>query len=117
MADDVMLALLQEIRDLQKQQLEHLQGSIANQKQSLANQQQSLAVQQQAVDRQKTLLSRTTRLCIFLLCVMFLLLSVSLFPFFFRLFLGHHPACSWSAIYATQPVGTSISRLSSRMLK
>ena len=94
MADDGMLALLQEIRDLHKQQLEHLATSIANQKQSLAHQQQSLGVQQQAVDRQKALMGRVTRLWIFLLCVLFLLLSFSLFPFFFRLFLGHHSVCS-----------------------
>jgi hypothetical protein len=89
MADDATLALLQEIRDLQKQQLEHLRVSVANQQQSLANQQQSLSVQQQVVERQKTLTQRASRLWIFVLLGVFVLFFLQFFPFFFRLLLGH----------------------------
>jgi len=62
MADDQTLAILQEIRDLQRQQLEVLRTSVANQQQSLTNQQQSLTVQQQVVERQKYLVARGTKL-------------------------------------------------------
>ena len=73
MDDDQSLAVLQEIRDLQKQQLEALRASVANQQQSLTNQQQSLAVQQQVVERQKYLVARGTRLWVFVLCSIFVL--------------------------------------------
>ena len=89
MSDDATLALLQEIRDLQKQQLEQLRVSVANQQQSLANQQQSLTVQQQSVERQKNLVNRANRLWIFVLVVVFALFFFQFFPFFFRLLLGH----------------------------
>lgn len=89
MADDATLALLQEIRDLQKQQLEHLRASVANQQQSLANQQQSLAAQQLSIERQKLLVARTSRLWIFLLLGVFSLFCFQFFPFFFRLLSGH----------------------------
>jgi hypothetical protein len=88
MADDATLALLQEIRDLQKQQLEHLHVSVANQQQSLANQQQSLAVQQQVVERQKMLTQRSSRLWIFVLLGVFFLYFLQFIPIFFRLLLG-----------------------------
>ncbi len=89
MADDATFALLQEIRDLQKQQLEHLRASVANQQQSLANQQQSLAVQQQVVERQKILTKRASRLWIFVLVGVFFLYFLQTIPFFFHLLLGH----------------------------
>lgn len=89
MADDATLALLQEIRDLQKQQLEHLRVSVANQQQSLTNQQRSLGVQQQVVERQKTLTERASRLWIFVLLGAFFLFFLQFFPVFFRLLLGH----------------------------
>jgi len=88
MADDATIALLEEVRDLQKLQLEHLRASLVNQQQSLANQQQSLAVQQQVVERQKTLVARANRLWIFVLLGAFLLFFFQFFPFFFRLILG-----------------------------
>ncbi len=88
MAEDATIALLQEIRDLQKQQLEQLRTSVANQQQSLANQQQSLSVQQQVVERQRMLTQRASRLWIFVFLGMFLLLFLQFFPIFFRLLLG-----------------------------
>ena len=51
MADDAVVGLLQEIRDLRKQHLEQTKIPLANQQQALANQQQS-------IDR-KQLLGRT----------------------------------------------------------
>ena len=48
MADDQIIKLLEEIRDLQKQQIE-------NSKQALANQQQAIAAQKQAVRRARVL--------------------------------------------------------------
>lgn len=89
MADDGMLALLQEIRDLQKQQLEVLRTSIANQQQSLTNQQQSLAVQRDGVERQKNVLARSSRLWIFVLLGIFVLFFLQFSPMFFRLLLRH----------------------------
>lgn len=49
MADEQVLKLLEEIRDLQKQQIE-------NSKLALANQQQAIAVQKQSVQRARVLL-------------------------------------------------------------
>lgn len=49
MADEQVIKLLEEIRDLQKQHLEHY-------KIALANQQQALETQKQAVRRSKSLL-------------------------------------------------------------
>jgi hypothetical protein len=96
MADETTVALLQEIRDLQKQELECLRASVANQQQSLTNQQQSLAnqkqslaVQQLAVERQKMLLARSTRLWVFIVGSIFVLLFLSFFPIFFKLLLRH----------------------------
>ena len=89
MADDATLALLQEIRDLQKQQLEHLRTSVANQQQSLANQQQSLSVQQQVVERQKMLTQRSSRLWIFVLLGVF-------FPIFAAIYSNFLSSFAWS---------------------
>jgi len=89
MADDVMIALLHEIRDLQKQQLELLRTSVANQQQSLTNQQQSLAVQHDVVERQKSVLAKSARLWIFVLLAIFVLFFLQFFPMFFRLLLRH----------------------------
>lgn len=72
MGDDATTQLLQEIRDLQKQQLELLRTSAANQQQSLANQMASLAVQKEAHERQKLLVGRANRLWIFALGAVFL---------------------------------------------
>ena len=49
MADDRVIKLLEEIRDLQKQQIE-------NSKTALANQQQAIGVQRQAVQRARVVL-------------------------------------------------------------
>ena len=49
MSDEKVIILLQEIRDLQKQQIE-------NSKVALSNQQQAIATQQRAVRRARTLL-------------------------------------------------------------
>ncbi len=49
MADEQVIRLLQEIRDLQKQQIE-------NAKQALANQQQAITTQKQTVRRARVLL-------------------------------------------------------------
>jgi len=87
MGYDATLALLQEIRDLQKQQVEYLRTTLANQQQALANQQQSLTVQQGAVERQKKVLEKSSRLWIFVLLVAFVLLFMQLFPIFFKLLL------------------------------
>jgi hypothetical protein len=89
MADDQTLALLQEIRDFQKQQLEILRTSVVNQQQSLTNQQQSLALQQQVVERLKYLVARGTRLWMFVLGSIFVLFFLYFFPIFFKLLLGH----------------------------
>jgi len=87
MGDDATLALLQEIRDLQKQQVEYLRTTLANQQQALANQQQSLTVQQGVVERQKKVLEKASRLWIFVLLVAFVLLFMQFFPFCFKLLL------------------------------
>ena len=85
MADDAILALLHEIRDLQKQNLECLRATLVNQQQSLANQQQSLTVQQGVVERQKKVLEKSSRLWIFVLLGAFVLYFMQFFPLFFRL--------------------------------
>lgn len=82
MADDATVALLQEIRDLQKQQLEYMRTSVANQ-------QQSLAVQQLVVERQKTLVTRSTKLWLYVLASIFLLFFLYLTPIFSRFLQGH----------------------------
>lgn len=89
MADDEIVALLREIRDLQTQQSEYLRALVANQQQALSHQQQSLANQQQSMERQRLLLAKSSRLWIFVLGGVFILLFLSLFPTFFRLLLGH----------------------------
>ena len=86
MADDSTVALLQEIRNLQKRQTELLQTFVAGQQQGLANQQQSLAVQQQVVERQKLVLARSARIWMFVLLGGFMLLFLSLLTPFLRLF-------------------------------
>jgi hypothetical protein len=80
--DEATVALLQEIRDLQKQQLECLRTSIANP-------QQSLGVQQQVVDRQKVLVTRSTRLWLYVLGSIFLLFFLYLNPIFSKFVVGH----------------------------
>ncbi|HEY4843833.1 MAG TPA: hypothetical protein VIH78_17820 [Terriglobales bacterium] len=82
MGDEATVALLQEIRDIQKQQLECLRTSIANQ-------QQSLGVQQQVVDRQKMLVTRSTRLWLYVLGSIFLLFFLYLIPIFSKFVVGH----------------------------
>ena len=52
MADDSTVALLQEIRDLQKKHTELLQAFVEGQQQGLTNQKQALANQQQVAERQ-----------------------------------------------------------------
>ncbi len=49
MSDEHVIQLLQEIRDLQKQQIE-------NSRLALSNQQQAIAIQQQSVRRARTIL-------------------------------------------------------------
>ena len=70
MPDDSMLAVLQEIRDLQKQHLE--QSRLA-----LANQERSLGVQQEAVNRQKKLAGYSTWLRVFVLLSVFVLVFLA----------------------------------------
>jgi hypothetical protein len=82
MADEATVALLQEIRDLQRQQLECLRTS-------LANQQQSLGVQQQVVERQKMLVTRSTKLWLYVLGSIFVLFFLYLVPIFSK-FVGRH---------------------------
>jgi len=89
MADDQTVTLLKEIRDLQKQQLEVLRTSVANQQESLTNQRQSLTVQQQVVERQRYLVARGTRLWMFIVGSIFVLFFLNFFPFFFKLLLRH----------------------------
>lgn len=61
MADEQVIALLQEIRDLQKQHIE-------NYKNALQNQQESIAIQRRAVRRQ-----RLSLVLLFVLLIVFLL--------------------------------------------
>ena len=92
MADEPILNVLQEIRELQRQQLECSRTSLANQQQSLANQQQSLAAQQQSVERQKMVLARSGKLWVFVLGAIFLLFFfsfLSYLPTLFRWLSGH----------------------------
>jgi hypothetical protein len=92
MADDSTVALLQEIRDLQKKHTELLQAFVEGQQQGLKNQQQSLAVQQQVVERQKLVLARSTKLWVFVFAGVFLLLLLAFTPIVLNLFmklLGH----------------------------
>jgi hypothetical protein len=77
MPDDSMLAVLQEIRDLQKQHLEQSRLALANQERSLANQERSLAVQQEAVNRQKKLAGYSTWLRVFVLLSVFVLVFLA----------------------------------------
>ena len=56
MADQQVVKLLEEIRDLQKQQLENYKQVISGQQQALANQQQALETQKQVVRRSKVVL-------------------------------------------------------------
>jgi hypothetical protein len=86
MADDSTAAVLREILDLQKKHLELMQTFVAGQQQGLANQSQSLAVQQQVVERQKQVLARSTKLWIFLLAGVFLLLLLAFTPLVFNMF-------------------------------
>lgn len=79
MAEETTLALLQEIRDLQKQQLELHRATVANQQQALTNQQTSLTVQREAAERQKLLVGRANRLWIFVLGAVFLLFFLAIF--------------------------------------
>jgi hypothetical protein len=87
MADDSTMALLQEIRDLQKQQTKLLQVFVEGQQLGLKNQQQSLSVQQLAVERQKLVLARSTKLWAFVLAGVFLLLLLVFTPIVFNLFM------------------------------
>ena len=48
-----------------------------------------MAVQQLAVERQKMLLARSTRLWVFIVGSIFVLLFLSFFPIFFKLLLRH----------------------------
>jgi sec-independent protein translocase protein TatA len=57
MSDEQVIKLLEEIRDLQKEQL-------ANYKHAIENQHQAIEVQKQAVERQKSAV-RTVRLAVF----------------------------------------------------
>ena len=82
MADDQTVTLLKVIRDLQKQQLEVLRTSVANQ-------QESLTVHQQVVERQRYLVARGTRLWMFIVGSIFVLFFLNFFPFFFKLLLRH----------------------------
>ena len=107
MADDATLALLQEIRDLQKQQLEHLRASVANQQQSLANQQQSLSVQQQVVERQDSHEAGEPALDLRSVGHVFLVLSTILSVFLSSL--AWSSRVSMSRLSPIQPVGSSIS--------
>ena len=61
MADEQVIALLQEIRDLQKQHIE-------NYKNALQNQQESIEIQRRAVRRQ-----RLSLILLFVLLIVFLL--------------------------------------------
>ncbi len=88
MADNATLALLQEIRDLQKQELECLRSSVANQHQSLTNQQQSLAVQQQVIEKQKLIVARSFKLWLFVLGSIFVLFFLVFCTIFSKLLLG-----------------------------
>jgi len=64
-ADEQVIALLQEIRDLQKQHIE-------NYKNALQNQQESIDIQRRAVRRQRlSLLLLFVLLIVFLLAVIF----------------------------------------------
>jgi len=62
MADEMIINLLQEIRDLQKQQIE-------NAKLALSNQQQAIAIQQGAVRRARVLLLSVGAIVIALYCL------------------------------------------------
>ncbi len=56
MADEQVIKLLEEIRDLQKQQIENSKQALAGQQISLANQQRSLETQKQAMQRSRVAL-------------------------------------------------------------
>lgn len=65
MPDDQVLRLLQEIRDLQKQHLQHYQDALANQR-------EAIATQKQAVQRSRRLL----------LVIGVIVVAIYLFPIF-----------------------------------
>ena len=66
MPDEQVVRLLEEIRDLQKQQVENYKQIINGQQQALANQQQALDTQKQVVRRSKFVLILVAALLIFL---------------------------------------------------
>jgi hypothetical protein len=66
MADDQVVKLLEEIRDLQKENVAHQKLALENQQVALRNQQQSMAVQGRAVQRSKILYVFVAGLFVFL---------------------------------------------------
>jgi cytoskeletal protein RodZ len=66
MSDEQVVRLLEEIRDLQKQQVEHYKQVLSGQQQALANQQQALDTQKQVVRRSKFVLLLVAVLLVFL---------------------------------------------------
>ena len=93
MADDSTVALLQEIRDLQKKHTELLQAFVEGQQQGLTNQKQALANQQQVAERQKLGLARSTQLWVFVLAGVFLLLFFGIHS---HLFSTYSKTASWA---------------------
>jgi hypothetical protein len=53
MADDQIIKLLEEIRDLQRENAANYKQTLQNQQQAMQNQQQALAIQKGAVQRSK----------------------------------------------------------------
>jgi len=53
MADDQIIKLLEEIRDIQRENAANYKQTLQNQQQAMQNQQQALAIQRSAVQRSK----------------------------------------------------------------
>jgi DNA-binding protein H-NS len=69
MADEQIIKLLEEIRDLQKEGLENQKTSIANQQESIARQKQAIETQKNVVKRARITLGIVVALLVFMFCV------------------------------------------------
>lgn len=84
MADDQVVKLLEEIRDLQKENLANQQISLQNQQLSMQNQQASMAVQKRAVQGSRILYVFLAGLFLFLALSYFVPLLTSILSLAFR---------------------------------
>ena len=78
MSDDQVIRLLEEIRDLQREQAERQRQMLALQQQAVANQLESVAKQKEAIDTYRRVLRRLVPPLFVALVLVFLLLIVAM---------------------------------------